>query len=242
MKRIIVLFLFLFVFVSFSSAEVMLALGWRLSDSGLVLGEYALPCSLSRVIEYFDPVYGTFRQTKTTRYTTDGNINLFQRRAYLVFGIDWFVYKKQLSLGFEVNAGFLKRRHSARITEKLEINEQLIYEETREEKDTTTIIPANLFLLLKYKFSSTRIRAHLGIGGGLNSTIFLNGITEFDENSTETGEKTFTYSGTLVGLAGIELFFSGKTAIFLELRYFKPITQGKNFRDQIVLGTGFRFL
>jgi len=249
MKKLGLFFFILFASITFIySGEVTLALGWRTSNSGLVLGEHSFPFS-NTIIEEGEWEGHLFRNSQTRNYTSGEDVSLFQRRAYIVFGTDWFLYKKQVSLGFELSAGLLKRDYNVRTRYVAEEVDVCIFnDEICEDKKTTIIIPANLFLIAKYKFDSVKnssgwIRPYIGMGGGLNSTVFLgDGITEFDENEVESGEKTFVYSGAFVAMIGTDLFFSKKAGIFIELRYVKPLSEGRNFRDQMGIGIGFRFI
>lgn len=242
MKRIIVFLLFLFVSMGVAySGEATLGLGWRTSDSGMVLGEFLLPLTTQRT--YYDEWEGeSMRSISTEDYTLSREVSSFQRQACFIFGMDFFLYKKQVSLGFELSAGFLQREMNVRFEQITEVNDVVVDEFVYDDKYTTTIIPANLFVLMKYKFSDAKIRPYLGLGGGLNAAIFINGIEEFDENDIEIGEKTFIYSGALLAIVGADLFFSKKVGIFIEFRYIKPLSQGENFRNQATVGVGFRFI
>ena len=242
MKRITVFFLFLFVSMGVAySGEATLGLGWRISDSGVVLGEFPLPLTTQRT--YYDEWEGESTRSINIRdYTLSREASSFLRQAYFIFGMDFFLYKKQVSLGFELSAGFLQREMNMRYEYVTEVNDIIVDEFVFNDEHTTTIIPANLFVLMKYKFSGAKIRPYLGLGGGLNAAIFLDGIEEFDENNIEIGEKTFIYSGALLAIVGVDLFFSKKVGIFIEFRYIKPLSQGENFRNQTTVGVGFRFI
>ncbi len=243
MKRIMVFLLFLFVSMGVAySGEVTLGLGWRISNSGIVLGEFSLPIT-TQMIDYYDEWEGESMRTINIRdYTLSREVSSFLRQAYFIFGMDFFLYKKQVSLGFELSAGFLQREMNMRYEYVTEVNDIIVDEFVFNDEHTTTIIPANLFVLMKYKFSGAKIRPYLGLGGGLNAAIFLDGIEEFDENNIEIGEKTFIYSGALLAIVGVDLFFSKKVGIFIEFRYIKPLSQGENFRNQTTVGVGFRFI
>lgn len=249
MKRIIMLLLLLFISTNFIySVEVTLGFGWRISDSGMVLGELSFPFTNYRIIEEGDHDGSWFRASETSNYTLSEEINLFQRRAYFIFGMDFFLYKKQVSLGFELSAGYLKRNnkiHTRNIAEV--VDEYIIYDETSEDEREITIIPANFFLIAKYKFDSIKnrvgwFRPYIGVGGGLNAVVFIDAIEIFDENDINIGEKVFTHSGALLAMVGFDFLFSQKAGAFIEFRYIKPLSEGKNFRDQSTFGIGFRFI
>jgi len=188
MKRIIMLLILLFISTDFTySVEVTLGLRGRISDSGLVLGEYSFPFSWSRIEEYHDPVYGVFRQTETRDYTLARTTDSFQRRASFVLGLDFFLYNKQVSLGFELSAGYFERENKVFLKAVTEIDGDIVDEGTDEYTSKTAIVPINFFVVTKYKFDSIKksagwLRPYVGIGGGLSATIFSNGILEFDEN------------------------------------------------------------
>lgn len=247
MKRIMVFLLFLFVFVGFTySGEVTLGLGWRTSNSGMVLGEFSLPITTQR-IDYYEWDSESQRDISTNDYMLSREINSLQRRAYFIFGMDFFLYKKQVSLGFELSAGFLKREVNLRSEYIAEMNDVVVDEIVFNSLYTTTIIPANFFLVTKYKFDGIKksigwFRPYVGIGGGLNAAIFIDGIIESDENGVETGEKTFICSGALLAIVGADLFILKKVGIFIEFRYVKPVSEGENFRNQMTVGVGFRFI
>lgn len=248
MKRIMVFLLFLFVSMGVAySGEVTLGLGWRTSNSGMVLGEFSLPRP-TQLTEYYDEWEGeSWRTISTEDYMLSREISSFQRRAYFIFGIDFFLYKKQVSLGFELSAGILRREINGHFEYITEVNDVVVDKSVDDYEYTTTIIPANLFLITKYKFDGIKksigwFRPYVGIGGGLNAAIFIDGIIEFDENDVEIGEKTFIYSGALLAIVGADLFFSKKIGIFIEFRYVKPLSEGENFRNQTTVGVGFRFI
>lgn len=248
MKRIMVFLLFLFVFVGFSySGEVTFGSGWRISNSGMVLGEVSLPITTQRLLYYEEWEGESMRLTGIEDYVLSREINSLERRAYFIFGLDFFLYKKQVSLGFELSAGFLQRETNVHSRYIEEMNDVVIYEDVYDEKTSTTIIPANFFLITKYKFDGIKksigwFRPYVGIGGGLNAAIFIDGIETFDENDVAIGEKTIIYSGALLAIVGADLFISKKVGIFIEFRYVKPLSEGENFRNQMTVGVGFRFI
>lgn len=248
MKRIMVFLLFLFVSMGVVySGEVTLGLGWRTSDSGMVLGEFSLPITIQRTDYYDEWEDESMRTISTEDYMLSREVSSLQRRAYFIFGMDFFLYKKQVSLGFELSAGFLQREMNVRSEQIIEVNDVVVDEFVYNDKYTTTIIPVNFFLITKYKFDGIKksigwFRPYVGIGGGLNAAIFIDGIKEFDENNVEIGEKTFIYSGALLAIVGADLFFSKKVGIFIEFRYVKPLSERENFRNQTTVGVGFRFI
>jgi len=134
--------------------------------------------------------------------------------------------------------------YSNKLPDQQDLSDYLGDEYTYDEKKI--IIPANFFVISKYKFDTIKksvgwFRPYIGVGGGLNSSIFIEKISIHDENSNdEIGEKDFAYSGAFLLLVGSDLFFSKKTGIFIEFRYIKPLSEGRNFRDQ--MGIGFRFI
>ena len=246
MKKLGIFFFILFASITFIySGEVTLGFGWRSSSNGMVLGELSLPISVKNTHE---DDYGI--QTYTYDYSLKSDINSFSRRGYFVFGMDFFLYKKQLSLGFELNAGLIMRDitmfSSYKYEPKNEYDQPMTDEYTYDDK--RIIIPANFFVISKYKFDTIKksvgwLRPYIGVGGGLNSSIFIEKISIYDENSNdEIGEKDFAYSGAFLVLVGADLFFSKKTGIFIEFRYIKPLSEGRYFRDQAVIGIGFRFI
>lgn len=259
MKRLIAFLIVLFVSTAFIySGEITLGFGWRTSDSGLVPGEYSLPFSWTTVFEQYDPVWDEFsKETETRDYVLSKPFNPFLRRACVVFGADFFLYKKQVSLGFELNAGCVERKYDVLLQRILEINGNLIYDATDIwENNRTIIIPINLFLNLKYKFDCIKkatgfLRPYIGIGGGVSAVILIDGLQGISESGTYTiyeditydSEKIFNYSRAYLVLGGVDLFFSKSVALFIEGKYIKLLDKGKNFRNQATtVSVGFRFI
>lgn len=261
MKRLIVFLFVLFVSTAFIySGEITLGFSWRTSDSGLVLGEHPLPFSWTTTRENYKPEWDQyFKRIDSREYVLSESFNSFLRRAYVVFGADFFLYKKQVSLGFELNAGYIERKYNVLITGNMHIvapgyeykdEWQDLYKDNK-----TRIIPINLFLNLKYKFDCVKksvawLRPYVGIGGGVSATIIIGEIQGICESGTYRdeseitcyNEKNFVYSKTFLTLVGVDLFFSKSVGIFIEGRYTKLLDKGKNFRDQVTVGVGFRFI
>ena len=246
MKRIMAFVSFLFLFVGFIySGEVTWGFDWRTSNLGMVLGELSLPITEQFM---YEDAWG--KLTETTDYTLGKDVNPFMRRGSFVFGKDFFLYKKQVSLGFELNTGFVLRN--------LNIFQQDIYEPKSEDEqpwedehesdETKIIIPVNIVIITKYKFdigkeSKVWLRPYGGIGAGLNSSIFIKSIQIVDENDINIGEINYTYSGVIIAVVGADLFFfQKKIGVFIEFRYINPLGKGRNFRKQTTLGIGLRFI
>ena len=244
MKRIMAFVSFLFLSIGFIySLEVTLGLDWRTSNLGMVLGELPLPITEQFM---YEDAWG--KQTATTDYTLGKDVNPFMRRGSFVFGMDFFLYKKQVSLGFELNAGFVPRDinifHKS-IYEPISESEQP-WEDEHESDETKIIIPVNFVIITKYKFDIVKesvgwLRPYVGIGGGLNSSIFIESIQIVDERNINIGETSYTYSGAIIAVVGADIFFSKKTGVFIEFRYINPLGEGRNFRKQTTLGMGLRF-
>lgn len=226
------------------STEITLGFGWRISDSGLVLGENSFPLTVYRVLEEGEWEGKLHRTSETQHYMKKG-INSFQRQGYILFGIDFGLYKR-VGLGFELNAGYLTREYRESVRRLAEVvDEYTIYDETYEvEVVPTRVIPINLSLVVKYKHRIRWLRPYLGIGGGLGATVFIDGLDDSLKGSDVENmrEKIVIYSGTFLAVVGVDIFFSKKVGIFLELKYVNPLSKGKNFREQMTLGIGYRFI
>lgn len=253
MKRLIVFFLVLFVSVGFiSAADVTLGFGWRVSDQGLVLGEQPMPYTIewNEEFMYNDVLW---RYNDKIDAVLVERISSIYRKGYFVFGVDFNLYKGW-TLGFELNAGFISREFEVIRTSEI-YGDGLVaivdgveyynhYKGVTSYLQSGKIIPVNFFLATKYKFDCVKkatgfLRPYLGVGAGLNLSIFIG-----DWVPTLGGgfaEKGFAYSETVIAMVGMDLFFSKSVGIFVEGRYIKPLKDGLNFREQVVLVAGFRF-
>lgn len=249
MKKRIIFLLVLFIstgsFFYARGAEVKLMLGWRANNSGLISGEIALPFSVYRVIEEGEWEGHLYRTSETKRLTSTST-NSFQRRAYVTLGMDFALYKG-IDLGFELGAGYFERKHTVSYRRVAEVvDEYIIYDSTREYDGVPTrIIPVNLFLFVGYKHRVQNwLRPYFGIGGGLTSAIFIDGLDDdlIGSDMENRREETFVYSGAFVALTGVDFFFSKKAGIFVEVKYINPLKKNTNFRNQITLGIGLRFI
>ncbi len=246
MKRVIIFLPIFLVSVALAyPTEITLGFGWRISNSGLVLGENSFPLTVNR-IEQYESEGELWRFSEIQHYLKD-DINVFLRRFYIVLGIDFRLYER-LSLGFELNVGYVNRKYRESIRHIAEVvDEHIIYDETSEiEVMPTRIIPVNFFLVPKYKFNRIRgwLSPYFGIGGGIGATVFIDGLDDsLKESDVENlREETVVYSGTFLSVVGVDIFFSKKVAVFIELKYMKPLRKGKNFREQTIIGIGFRFI
>lgn len=242
MKKRIVFVLAFFIFTSSffyaRGAEVKLMLGWRATDSGLISGEIALPFTVYRILEEGEWEGHLYRTSETKRFTSTST-NSFLRRAYAVLGMDFALYKG-INLGFEISTGYFERKYAVSYRRVAEVvDEYIIYDSRREyiEDAPTRIIPVNLFLFLGYKYRVQEwLRPYFGVGGGLTSAIFIDGL-EIDGL-----EEIFVYSGAFALKAGVDFFFSKKAGICIEVKYINPLKKNENFHNQIVLGIGLRFI
>lgn len=256
MKRIIAFFLVLFfVSVKFVSAiDFTLGFGWRMSDKGFVLGEQPIP-----LFSQYEDEYGKSRYFQKMDNILTEKVSSFQRKGYLILGMDFSIYKG-LSLGFEASAGFIERKFEQIYVFEI-YGEGIVaykegkpvynhYKDDRKTAQATTIVPINFFLALKYRFQSIKkatgfLRPYIGIGAGLNATLFTgDGVMRLENIGSYKyleGEG-FVHSEAIVAMIGVDLFFLKRVGIFIEGKYIKPLKDKANFRKQIVLVTGFRFI
>lgn len=247
-KRIIFLLVFFISTGSFfyaRGAEVKLMLGWRANNSGLISGEIALPFTVYRVLQEGEWEGHLYRTSETKHYTPDSN-NVFLRRAYAALSMHFALYK-EIDLGFELGTGYFERKHTVsyrRVTEV--VDEYVLDESTRSYDDVPTrIIPVNLFLFLEYKHRIQNwLRPYFGIGGGLTSAIFIDGLDDglIGSDVENRREEIFVYSGAFMAVTGVDFFFSKKAGIFIEAKYINPVKKNGNFRNQITLGIGLRLI
>jgi len=249
MKKRMVFVLAFFIFTSSffyaRGAELKLMLGWRATDSGLISGEIAFPFTVYRILEEGEWEGHLYRTSETKRFKST-NTNSFLRRAYAVLGMDFALYRG-INLGFELDAGYFERKYAVnyrRVTEV--VDEYVIDDFTDEYEDIPTkIIPVNLFLFLGYKYRVQEwLRPYFGVGGGLTSAIFIDGLDDDlkDSEMENRREKTFVYSGAFALVAGLDFFFSKKAGICIEVKYINPLKKNENFRNQIALGIGLRLI
>ena len=254
MKRLMVFFLVLFVSVGFVSAiDFTLGFGWRTSDKGFVLGEQPVP-----FFSQYEHESGESRYFQKIDNILTEKPSSFQRKGYFIVGMDFSIYKG-LSLGFEVSAGFIERKFEE--ISVFEIHgEGLVaytdgknyydyYKDERKTAKATTIIPINFFLVVKYRFQSIKkatgfLRPYIGIAAGLNATKFTgDSVVRLEHvGGYKYLEESFVYSGAVVTMIGVDLFFLKRVGIFVEGKYIKPLKDEPNSREQIVLGIGVRFI
>ena len=229
--------------------EVTLGFSWRNSDRDLVVIENYIrdglfPFDLVIKEQYWTDKWGFhYHYKKWAHVDLSKKFSQFHKRASFIFALDFPLYK-ELTLGFELNAGVTKR-------EIKEIRREIFvtlnwpedpynYKRKEEIVRREIVIPIKIFLNVKYKFEQLKdatgfLRPYIGCGGGIITAV------NFDDRLIgsqfpQLPDEKIKIKGIGVGMAGIDLWIFKKLAVFGEVRYVKIFAH----KDHVEFVTGLR--